>query len=987
MKKIYLSLLTALLIFSTQSSYSQCYPAGTQPVFGTVSIASGTASFTNVPTGDVIQINCPAANTQYLIDLCGTNPGTNVASGTNDGFITILDANSATANGLATFDDGCTNMAAPGYGPPVGTWTAPAAGTYFIYLTEYDATGNNNCVADGVNSNYDFSITVTGPPSNDLAIDSAAYPKVYSSITFQQLNTPFSVGARVKNQGSTNATNVTVSVRIRDLIANTVVNTQTLSGPASLAAGATAWVAGTGYTPSNAITAYEFRYICSMTQADANTTNDTAYRYILTDTSTLALDEAIIFGNIDNVLGVNGSVAILGQNYPITVTTTVDTVFAYFGLAGANIGTQIRAVVYNTNATGAPTTQITTSPSYTILAADTPGALIPFAFTTPLTFNAGTTYFVGIEQQGTTNMGLAQTNENSINRNGFFSVSPYTTWTPIENAGFPGSFIIWLNTKLNCSLVASGTGTNATCGANNGAVALNVTGNNGTPTYSWSNGSTAASLSNVAPGTYTVSVSAGGCIDTASVTIVNNGAAPQINVTPTAANCGSSNGSASVNVTSGSGTYTYSWSNGGTASSISNVAAGSYTVTVVDGACSTSATVFVGNTGGPTASATSTSVSCNGGSNGSASASATGGTPNYTYSWSNGGNTATISNVAAGTYTVTVSDANTCLSTATVTVNEPTALTASVSNTTEVSCHSGSNGVITATGNGGTGSITYLWSNGATTSAASNLAAGQYCVTATDANSCSVSACSTLTDPTAVTITATGTDVLCNGGSTGSATATVSGGAGNYTYSWTGGQTTFTATNLAAGNYTVTATDANSCSVTAAVAIAQPTALSVSATCNPTIINQSIGSASVTVNGGTTPYNYNWSSGSDSASAASLGAGIVNVTVTDDNGCTVTTNCEVQFTIGVAEVEAGISALSLFPNPSVGKFNVSLNLKESSTVVFTIYDMKGSVVMQTKEAAANQFTKAFDLTSYAKGAYTLNIKTANGSVNKRVVTE
>ncbi|MFN8287297.1 MAG: T9SS type A sorting domain-containing protein [Chitinophagales bacterium] len=984
MKKIYSLLVATALLFSTQSSFSQCYPAGTQPVFGTVSIASGTTSFTNVPTGDVIQINCPAANTQYLIDLCGTNPGTNVPSGTNDGYITILDGNSATALDLANFDDGCTNMAGAGYGPPVGTWTAPAAGTYFIYLTEYDATGADPCTADGVNSNYDFSITVTSPPSNDLAIDSAYYPNTYSSISFQQLTSPFSVGARVKNQGSVNATNVTVSVRVRDMVSNTVVNTQTITGPSSLAAGATANVTGTAYNPPATATVYEFRYICSMTQTDANKTNDTMYRYISVDQSLLAYDQAIIFGTVDNFLGA-GVNCILGQKYQINTTTTVDTIFAYFGWAQANVGQQVRAVVYNT-ANGLPTTQLTTSPTYTVQQADTPGKLVRFVPTTPITLAPGS-YMIGIEQQGTVNMGLALTAENQINNNAFFSASPFSTWGAIENLGFPGSFVIWVNTFLNCTLQASGTGTNATCGANNGGATVNVTGNSGTPTYSWSNGSSAASLSNVAPGTYTVSVSENGCVDTAVVTITNVGAAPQINVTPTSASCGSSNGSATVNVTSGSGTYTYNWSNGGSAASISNVAAGSYTVTVVDGSCSTSATVFVSSTGGPTVSATSTSVSCNGGANGGANANATGGTPNYTYTWSNGGNAASISNVAAGTYTVTVSDANNCLSTASVTVNEPTAVTSNATATTQVSCHGGANGAVTANGNGGTGTLTYAWSNSGNTAALTNVAAGNYCVTVTDANSCSTSSCVTLSDPTAVTVTVSSTNVLCNGGSTGSASAVVTGGAGNYTYSWTGGQTTFTASNLAAGNYTVTATDANGCSVTAAATLSQPSALGATANCNPTIINQTIGSASVTVNGGTSPYNYSWSSGSDSASAASLGAGIVNVTVTDNNGCTITTNCEVQFTIGVAEVEAGISSFNLFPNPTTGKFNVSVGLRESSSVVFTIYDVKGALVMQTKEAAANQFTKAFDLTPYAKGTYTLNIKTANGSINKRIVTE
>lgn len=969
-----------LFMLGLQAAWAQCFPTGTAPVFGTVTAASGTVTFTNVPTGNVIQVNAPAANTQYLIDLCGTNPGASVPAGTNDGYLTVLDANSPTANDLDFFDDGCANVAAPGYGPPVGTWIAPAAGTYFLYLTEYNAAGTDACIADGVNSAYDFSITITAPPSNDLAIDSAYMPTLYTSIAIQQL-TPFSVGARVKNQGGSTASNIGVSVRVRNLTTATVVNTQTLTGPASLTAGATANVTGTAYTAPSVTGVYEFRYICSMTQTDGNKINDTAFRYVIVDTSLLALDEAILFGNIDNVLGI-GAPSIIGQKYSFNVGTSIDTVFGYFFWDAGDIGDSIQAVIYNT-AGGVPSTLVASSPIRITTAADTGGRLIPFVFAPNFVVTPGT-YFVGMKQIGTDNMALAYTEGNAIGGNGFFSVTPFTTWNSSAGGGFPGSFLIWVNTK--CTLAATANGTAPTCGQNNGSVALNVTGNNGTPTYNWSNSTTGASLTNVGPGTYTVTVNDGGCVTVTQATLTNSGTAVTVTATPTNAACGSSDGSVTATANGGNGNFTYAWSNnGGNVSGISNLSSGNYTVTVTSNGCTASATAFVGNTGGPSASASSTAVSCNGGANGGATATATGGTAGYTYVWSNSGNTAAISGLTAGTYTVTISDANSCQATASVTVSQPAAIVPTVT-VTPVSCFNGTNGSATVAATGGTGNLGYAWTGGSTTTTVNNLAAGNYCVTVTDANNCSVSACQTISNPAQITATASGIDITCNGLTNGGASVTATGGTGSLTYTWSNNGTTTSIANLAAGTYTVTVKDANNCSVTATTSLTEPTALTASATCVETILGQSTGSATVTAAGGTpgAGYSYNWSSGSTSATATSLPAGVVNVTVTDANNCTVSTNCEVQFISGIEDV-AGVSAISVYPNPSNGMFTVNVMLNTSSVVEMNLMDVRGAVVLTEKFNSTTSITKAFDVTTLAKGVYNLKITTASGVVSRKVV--
>ncbi|MCW5907971.1 MAG: T9SS type A sorting domain-containing protein [Chitinophagales bacterium] len=982
MKLKHYSLLALCLLF-IQAVWAQCIPTGVRPVFGTVTAGSGTVGFTNVPTGNVIQVNVPVANTQYYIDLCITNPGSNVPDGTNDGHLTVLNQNSAAATALTFFEDGCTNIVGNGWGPPVGTWTAPAAGTYFLYLTEWNAAGTDWCVADGVNNAYDFAITITPPPSNDLAIDSAYLPSnMFTSIPIQQLTSPFSVGARVKNMGSTTATNVTVNVRIRNLTTNTVVNTQTLTGPASLAGGATANVNGTAYNPPLAEAAYEFRYICSMTQTDGNHSNDTAFRYIIVDNSLMATDHALLFGTITNILGFTNNTGVLGQKFQFNVPTDIDTIWGYFVFGTANVGDSVKAVIYNT-AGGLPTTVAAVSATRIFTIADTGGVLLPFVFAPNYTIGTGT-YFIGMHQLSPRNFGLAHNAQNFIPGNALFSVAPLTTWNAAEAANFPGSFVIWVNTKLNCTITASGTPTSPTCGLNNGSIVLNVTGANGTPTYSWSNGASTANLSNVGPGNYTVTVSAGGCVTTTSVSLTNNGIQPTFSATPSDAACGSANGSVTTSVSGGPGPFTYTWSNNaGNVSSISNVASGSYSVTVTDGTCSASATAFVGNTGGPSASASGNNVSCNGGSNGAASASATGGTPGYTYSWSNGGSTAAISNLPAGNYTVTVSDQNNCLATASVTVSQPPVISPTV-NSTAVNCHNGTNGTATASATGGTGNLAYLWSNSATTATINNLGAGNYCVTVTDANSCTVSACTSIANPTQVTGTINSMNVSCNGGTNGTATLTAAGGTGTFTYAWSNNATTANIGTLAAGVYTVTITDDNNCTATATTTITQPDALNLVITCNETILGQSTGSANVVVTGGTAQYSYSWSSGANTANAANLPAGIVTVTVTDANNCTSTANCEVQFTVGLEEVTAGISAISVYPNPSNGIFRVMLTLKETSTVEVSLVDVRGAVISSSKFESASTVNEQFDLTSAAKGIYYLKITTPTGVVSRKV---
>ncbi|MFN4255730.1 MAG: reprolysin-like metallopeptidase, partial [Saprospiraceae bacterium] len=388
-----------------------------------------------------------------------------------------------------------------------------------------------------------------------------------------------------------------------------------------------------------------------------------------------------------------------------------------------------------------------------------------------------------------------------------------------------------------------------------------------------------------------VANSDGGALNSWSLYVCYAPAAPPLTASASSSDVlcnGSASGTATATATGGTPPYTYNWSNGATGANVSGLAAGNYTVTVTDAASATAtASVSINQPNALVATATATNVPCFGGSTGTATSTASGGTAPYTRLWSNGATTTTINNLTAGTYTVTVTDANGCTKTATATVSQPaSALSVAV---TGVNPTSGSNGSATAAASGGTAPYIYLWSNGGTGTTITGLAAGTYTVTATDANGCTATGSVTLTSPATLNVGVSGTNVSCFGGSDGTATATATGGSGSYTFAWSNGQTTQTATGLVAGTYTVTVSD-GAISATGSVTLTQPAA-ALSATAsgtNPSCNGGTNGTATATATGGTAPYAFAWSNGQTTQTATNLAAGTYTVTATDANGCTAT---------------------------------------------------------------------------------------------------
>jgi PKD repeat protein len=201
-----------------------------------------------------------------------------------------------------------------------------------------------------------------------------------------------------------------------------------------------------------------------------------------------------------------------------------------------------------------------------------------------------------------------------------------------------------------------------------------------------------------------------------------------------------------------------------------------------------------------------------GAADGSASVAPQGGTPPYSYQWSNNQTTATINNLAAGSYTVTITDANNCTATATANISNTGAPSVSYTATNAL-CYALCNGSIDLTITGGIAPYSVNWSSGPTTQDITNLCAGNYSVTVTDNANCQAIVSVSITEPNELFLTAAITDASSSSANDGSIDLSVTGGIPQYNFYWSNGQATEDISDLACGYYSVTVADNNGCTV------------------------------------------------------------------------------------------------------------------------------------------------------------------------------
>jgi hypothetical protein len=406
----------------------------------------------------------------------------------------------------------------------------------------------------------------------------------------------------------------------------------------------------------------------------------------------------------------------------------------------------------------------------------------------------------------------------------------------------PGNYTLTVTDANGCTVVGSasigappkltlaGTATPATCqSAPNGSAMVTASG--GTPPYNYQwddpDGQTTPSISNVLPGIYMLFVTdAKGCTATINVTVAF---VPSYSIQTSSQDItcnGLNNGSASVTVSGNPiGNVTYLWNNpaASTTPTISNLSPGIYTVTVTDAmGCFQTATAAVFEPALLSLSISKTNVYCAFDSNGSANAVVSGGVTPYSYAWSGGQTTSSISNLAKGTYSLTVTDANGCTKAAS-TVIISTSTLSSITSSVAAKCFGSADGSASAVGSGGVPPYTYIWSNGAAGSTANNLAAGTYVVTITDSDGCWLTDTAVVAQPATLNCTTELVSPITTfGGSDGSAKVLPGGGAAPYSFMWSNGASTQTATNLNAANYSVTLTDGNGCTCVSHINMKNP---------------------------------------------------------------------------------------------------------------------------------------------------------------------
>lgn len=428
-----------------------------------------------------------------------------------------------------------------------------------------------------------------------------------------------------------------------------------------------------------------------------------------------------------------------------------------------------------------------------------------------------------------------------------------------------------LTESVSTPLSVTGTVTNVSCsGGSNGAITITPAGGTSPYTYNWGGGVTTQNITNIAAGTYTVTVTDNTSSTSTATFTVTQPTALTVSGTTTNILC-SGNSTGAINITASGGTtaYTYNWGSGITTEDRTNIAAGTYNVTVTDNhSCTATATYTITQPTALSASNTHGTVSCFGG-NTTITVSGSGGTSPYI-------GTGTFT-VTAGNYNYTITDANNCTATTSVNITQPTQLSASANNIT-IPC-SGGSGTVTVSASGGTAPYTGTGSFTETTP-------GIKTYTVNDSKGCTATATSTVSSASGLSVNGNVTSLACNGICSGSVTTTITGGTAPYSYNWSNNVSTQNINNLCAGTYIQTVSDNANCSMVNTFVVNDVPALQASAVVDDSVnCYGGIADISAVVTGGTSPYLYLWSN-STSTVSTSLLAGVYALTITDANSCT-----------------------------------------------------------------------------------------------------
>jgi hypothetical protein len=484
-------------------------------------------------------------------------------------------------------------------------------------------------------------------------------------------------------------------------------------------------------------------------------------------------------------------------------------------------------------------------------------------------------------------------------------------------------------------------------GGSNGSVTVNAS--DGTPgyTYLWNTTATSPNISGVPADTYSVTVTdSKGCLATATKTLAQPSAPVTGSVVIFPASCfGTANGAIDLTPSGGTSPYTYNWGNSPTQDRVGLVA-GTYNVTITDnlGCTSTLTEIIVGQPGAAVSGTRSSLyVNCFGGTNGSIDLTPSGGVGGYTYNWGGGITTEDRTGLAAGTYSVIITDANGCSGTVSnILVGGPSApLTATF--VTGVACSGNSTGSINLTPSGGIPNYYFNWSDGVHTEDRTGLAPGTYSVLITDGADCHLAMSGIVVSPSAIQVSGTTvvTDVACFAGTTGSIDLIPSGGS-SYSFNWGNGITTEDRTSVPAGIYSVTITDVSGCSGTVDnIIVGQPSAaLSGTTVVTPvSCFGGANGTIDLTPAGGTAPYTFTWTGGITTEDRTGLTGATYSVVIRDAKNCTRTVS-----NIVVSKPSSALSATTIItPVSCFGGTNGGITLTPAGGTSPYTYNWGGGI--------------------------------------------
>lgn len=523
-------------------------------------------------------------------------------------------------------------------------------------------------------------------------------------------------------------------------------------------------------------------------------------------------------------------------------------------------------------------------------------------------------------------------------------------------------------------------------GASDGTIDIDVVGAVGDITYTWDDPNLQQILQDAVSleaGTYSVTATdENNCLATFTATVTEPDDIT-INFTPTNVECrGQSTGTALAQPFGGNGGFSYSWETGAATALVTDLSAGTFSVTVTDSeGCTAINTVTINEpANGINLSSIQDQAGCDGAEQNVATVTALGGSAPYTYAWANGQTTPTATNLPAGDNLVSITDFAGCTETLNVSVQDLEPITFNLIDS-RPSCSgelSGEMGFNQLMGGAPTTNdqYSYLWSDGQTSVVATNLSGGiEYSLTITDSQGCTGEASRFLVEPALLSAITTGSSTSCFGFADGTASVSniISPNTGTPTIQWdvaAGSSTDLTAINLAAGTYSFTVTDAAGCTFSDVAMVTQPTELRTSLNqADATCASDADGSIIPTVNGGIPNYTYTWSNGSTSTTLTQLIAGNYTLTVTDANGC-----------------ESVESAVITAPDPVVAA--------ATAEPVICFGDATGRVNI-TASGGREPFTYSVDNSGYSRGqdflgltagVYTVFARDAAGCIGTTQIT-